>query len=387
MAENENNTVENTVDENVTKVDMSKFKSSDDDNVIKVDLSKPTTNETEETTADPAGVVGSDENADTTQEQEEVQPQGEVQEAEAPVLEEIVDEEVVTDTVEQPKQEVVEETPTIDLPENLQKLVEFMNDTGGSLEDYVRLNTDISKLDTSEVLDEYYKQTKSHLSADERSFLLEETFSYDEELDDPKDIKRKQIKLKEEAAKARKYLEDQKSNYYEDIKAGSKLTAEQQKAVDFFNRYNKDSEAQKAKAEASTKAFLQKTDNLFNQEFKGFDFKVGDKKFRYNVKNINEVKTTQSDLNNFINKFVGSDNQIQDAAGYHKSLFTAMNADAIAQHFYEQGKADAIKQSVADAKNVNTEARSSQGETNVGGVKVRVLGDNSSSLKFKIKKR
>lgn len=377
--------------DNVTKVNIDSSTKTPEDNVTKVNLDQPVTNETEETTADPAGVVGSDENTDTTQEQEEVQPQGEVQETETPVLEEITEEEVKQEVgqVEDAVEEAVAEAQATGkpLPENIQKLIDFMDETGGNLEDYVRLNTDISKLDTSDVLDEYYKQTKPHLSADERSFLLEETFSFDEELDDPKDIKRKKIKLKEEAAKARKYLEKQKATYYEDIKAGSKLTAEQQKAVDFFNRYNKDSEAQKAKTEANTKAFLQKTDNLFNQEFKGFDFNVGDKKFRYNVKNINEVKTAQSDLSNFINKFVGSDNQIQDAAGYHKSLFTAMNADAIAQHFYEQGKADAVKQSVADAKNVNTEARSSQGETNVGGVKVRVLGDNSNSLKFKIKKR
>ena len=395
MAEEVKDTTEKVVQEsNEGNVNESKFQSAGDDSIIKVDLSKPPTqetNETEETTADTTGVVGSDENTDTPQEQEEVQPQGEVQETETPILEEVTDEEVKV-KVEQVAEEVVEavaeaESTGKPLPENIQKLVDFMDDTGGSLEDYVRLNTDISKLDTSEVLDEYYRQTKSHLSADERNFLLEETFSYDEELDDPKDIKRKKISLKEEAAKARKYLEDQKSNYYEEIKAGSKLTTEQQKAVEFFNRYSKDSEAQEAQAEASTKAFLQKTDNLFNQEFKGFDFKVGDKKFRYNVKNINEVKTAQSDLNNFINKFVGGDNQIQDTAGYHKSLFTAMNADAIAQHFYEQGKADAVKQSVAEAKNVNTEARSSQGETNVGGIKVKVLGDNSSDFKFKIRKR
>ena len=373
--------------DNVTKVNIDSSTKTPEDNVTKVNLDQPVTNETEETTADPTGVVGSNENTDTPQEQEEVQPQGEVQETETPVLEEITEEEVkqVEDTVE----EVIAEAEATGkpLPENIQKLVNFMDETGGNLEDYVRLNADISKLDTTDVLDEYYKQTKPHLSADERSFLLEETFSFDEELDDPKDIKKKKIKLKEEAAKARKYLEKQKATYYEDIKAGSKLTAEQQKAVGFFNRYNKDSEAQKAKTESNTKAFLQKTDSLFNQEFKGFDFSVGDKKFRYNVKNINEVKTAQSDLSNFINKFVGSDNQIQDAAGYHKSLFTAMNADAIAQHFYEQGKADAVKHSVSNAKNVNTEARSSQGETNVGGIKVRVLGDSSNSLKFKIKKR
>jgi hypothetical protein len=377
----------------ITKVNLD----NQEPEIYKVDLDNPpnqeteeVTNETEETTTDPAGVVGSDENTEPTQEQEEVQPEAEVQETEAPVLEEVTEEEVQQE-VEQ-VQEVVEEAVAEaeatgrPLPENIQKLVDFMDETGGSLEDYVRLNTDISKLDTTDVLDEYYRQTKPHLSGEERSFLLDETFSYDEEVDDAKDIKRKKIKLKEEAAKARKYLEKQKATYYEEIKAGSKLTPEQQKAVDFFNRYNKDSKAQKEATELSTKAFRQRTDAVFNNDFKGFDFNVGDKKFRYNVKNTQEVKEIQSDLNNFVNKFVGKDNTIQDAKGYHKSLFAAMNADALAQHFYEQGKADAIKDAVAKGKNVNTDARQTFGETSVGGVKYRVLGDSSDDFKFKIRK-
>ena len=378
----------------VTKVNLG----SQEPEVYKVDLDNPPvqeteeqTNETEETAADPAGVVGSDENTGATEEQEEVQPEAEVQEAETPVLEEVTEEEVQAqvDQVEEVVEEAIAEAEATGkpLPENIQKLIDFMDDTGGDLEDYVRLNTDVSKLDTTDVLDEYYKQTKPHLSGEERSFLLDETFSYDEDIDDAKDIKRKKIALKEEAAKARKYLEKQKANYYEEIKAGSKLTTEQQKAVDFFNRYNKDSKAQQEATELSTKAFRQRTDAVFNNEFKGFDFNVGDKKYRYNVKNTDEVKTTQSDLNNFVNKFIGEDNTIKDAKGYHKSLFTAMNPDAIAKHFYEQGKADAIKQSVAEAKNVNTGARSSHGEVTAGGLKVRVLGDDTNSLKFKMKRK
>jgi len=377
----------------ITKANMG----STEPEIYKVDLDNPPvqeteeqTNETEETTADPAGVVGSNENPESTEEQKEVQSEGEVQEAETPVLEEVTEEEVQqkVEAVEEQVEEAIAEAEATGkpLPENIQKLVDFMDETGGNLEDYVRLNTDISKLDTTDVLDEYYRQTKPHLSGEERSFLLDETFSYDEEMDDAKDVKRKKIALKEEAAKARKYLEDQKKVYYEDIKAGSKLTKEQQKAIDFFNRYNKDSEDQRKATEITTKAFRQRTDAVFNKGFKGFDFNVGDKKFRYNVKNTQEVKDTQSDLNNFVNKFIGKDNTIQDAAGYHKSLFTAMNADAIAQHFYEQGKADAIKDTVAKGKNINTDARKTHGETSVGGVKYRVLGDSSKDFKFKIRK-
>tara|TARA_E500000305_G_scaffold97978_1_gene89293 strand:+ start:1625 stop:2752 length:1128 start_codon:yes stop_codon:yes gene_type:complete len=373
--------------EEVTKVNMGSIEPE----IYKVDLDNPPTNETKETAADPAGVVGSDENPDTTEKQEEVQPEAEVQEAEAPVLEEVIDE-PTAEKVEQ-VEEVVEEAVAEakesgkPLPDNIQKLVDFMQETGGNLEDYVRLSTDVSKLDNSDVLDEYYKQTKPHLSSEERNFLLEETFGFDEEVDEAKDVRKKKIALKEEVAKAKEHLEGQKEKYYNEIKAGSNLTTEQQKAVDFFNRYNKDSEAQQKATEVTTKAFQQRTDAVFNEEFKGFDFNVGDKKFRYNVKNTNEVKETQSDLNNFVNKFIGKDNTIQDAKGYHKSLFAAMNADALAQHFYEQGKADAVKDTVAKGKNVNTEARQTHGETSVGGVKYKVLGDSSKDFKFKIKNK
>ena len=390
MAENENNVVENTAEENVTKVDMSKFKSFDDDNVIKVDLSKPITNETEETTADPAGVVGSDENADTPQEQEEVQPQGEVQEADTPVLEEVDDvEDKTVEEVQQEVQQAVTDSITTGkpIPEKIQKLIDFMNDTGGDLSDYVNLNRDISKLDDSEILDEYYRATKPHLNSTERNFLLEDRFSYDEDVDDDKTIRSKKIALKEQVAEAKAYLDGQKSRYYEEIKAGSRLTPEQQKAMDFFNRYNKESEKNKKILDSNKNHFIQQTNNVFSDKFKGFDYNVGDKKYRFNVKNVDNVKQNQSDIRNFVGKYLDENNKMKDAAGYHKSLFTAMNADAIAKHFYEQGKADAIKDSVAKAKNIDVNPRSTHGEVNTGGIKVRVLGDDSNSLKFKMKKR
>ena len=376
--------------DNVTKVNLGSS-NNEEPEVYKVDLTKPPVSETEETTTDPAGVVGGDENTGPTEEQEEVQPQAEVQEAEAPVLEEVVDQvvedkvEAVTETVEEVIAEAKETGKA--LPEGIQKLVDFMADTGGDINDYVRLNTDVSKLDPTDALDEYYKQSKPHLSPEERSFLLEEKFGFDEDVDSDRDIKKKKIALKEEVANARKHLEKQKDKYYNEIKAGSNLSTEQQEAIDFFNRYSEDSAAQKETTEATTKAFRQRTDAVFGEEFKGFDFNVGDKKFRYNVKNKTEVKETQSDLSNFVNKFVGEDNTIQDAAGYHKSLFAAMNADALAQHFYEQGKADAIKGAVAQGKNVNTEARQTHGEAQVGGVKYKVLGDSSRDFKLRIKNK
>ena len=394
MAENENNVVEETTDQEVTKVEKPKFESEGDDSVIKVDLSKPPTPKTDETTeteADPTRVVGSDENADTPQEQEEVQPQGEVQENELPVLEEVTEEEIQeeVEAVEEKVEEAIAEAEATGkpLPDNIQKLIDFMDETGGDIQDYVELNRDLSKLDDADILDEYFRTTKPHLDASERNFLLEEKFSYDEETDDEKTIRSKKIALKEQVAEAKAYLDRQKSKYYEDIKAGSRLTSEQQKAIDFFNRYNKESEENKKLTDTSKKVFTQKTNNLFSDKFKGFEYNVGDKSYRFNVKNVKDVKETQSDLNNFIQKYLDKDNLLSDAKGYHKSLFTAMNADAVAKHFYEQGKADAIKSTVASGKNINLDPRGTHNEVQAGGMKVKVLGDDSNSLKFKFKKR
>jgi len=378
-------------DENVVKVDKSKFESAEDDSVIKVDLSKPPTpkeeNEIKEDNADDSGVVAESEDAEPTQEQEEVQPEAEAQEA--PALEEITEdstEEEVAEVEEQIEEAVAEAEATGEpLPENIQKLMDFMKETGGDLNDYVKLNQDYSKLEDSDLLYEYYKQTKPHLNSEEINFMLEDKFSWDEEEDEEIDIRRKKLALKEQVANAKSHLDGQKSKYYEDIKAGSKLTNEQQKAVDFFNRYNKESEATQKTVKKNSDIFTQKTDNVFNDKFKGFEYNVGDKKYRFNVNNAEEVKNTQSDINNFTKKFLDKNNTLSDAKGYHKSLYTAMNADAVAKHFYEQGKADAMKNSVANAKNVDMNPRQSHGKIETSGMKFKVLGDNSSDFKFKIK--
>jgi len=334
-------------------------------------------------------VAPKSEDADTAKKQEEVQPEAEAQEES--VLEEIIDEEV-KEEVEEVKEEVEEAVAEAEktgepLPENIQKLIDFMKETGGDLNDYVKLNQDYSKLDDQNLLYEYYKQTKPHLNNEEINFLMEDQFSYDEEVDDERDIRRKKLALKEQVASAKSHLDGQKSKYYEDIKAGSKLTTEQQKAVDFFNRYNKESEETKKLQKTNTDVFTQKTNQVFNEKFKGFEYNVGDKKYRFNVKNAEEVKNTQSDINNFTKKFLDKNSTLSDAKGYHKSLYTAMNADTIAKHFYEQGKADAMKDSMAKAKNVNMDPRQSHGQIEAGGIKVRVLGEDSSDFKFKIKNR
>ena len=388
-------TVEQKKDDNVTKVNISN-ETKQEDNITKVNLDKPPTpkeekNETKEETKEDntndSGVAAESENAEPTQEQEEVQPEAETQEA--PTLEEITEdstEEEVAEVEEQIEEAVAEAESTGEpLPDNIQKLVDFMKETGGDINDYVKLNQDYSKLNDNDVLYEYYRQTKPHLTNEEINFLMEDSFSYDEEEDEEREIRRKKLALKEQVASARSHLDGQKSKYYEEIKAGSKLTSEQQKAVDFFNRYNKESEASEKIVKKNSEIFAQKTNQVFNDKFKGFEYNVGDKKYRFNVNNAEEIKNTQSDINNFTKKFLDKNSTLSDAKGYHKSLFTAMNADAIAKHFYEQGKADAMKDSVAKAKNVNMNPRQSHGTVEAGGIKVRVLGEDSSDFKFKIK--
>jgi hypothetical protein len=397
MEEKLEEVVEETTQPTVETVEETKFESADDDSVIKIDLSKPPTpkeeqkDETKEDNPDDKGVVAVDDNADTTEKQEEVQPEKQAQE-ETPVLEEITEEEVkdeATELTEELMDAKIEEVETgKKLPENLQKVVDFMEDTGGTLEDYVRLNQDYTSYDDMTVLREYYKQTKSHLTSDEIEFLIDDSFSYDEDTDEDRDIKKKKIALKEQVASAKTHLDGQKSKYYEEIKAGSKLTQEQQKAVNFFNRYNKESEADNKAAEKGKSVFLQKTNDVFSNDFKGFDFKVADKKYRFNVKNVDQVKSSQSDISNFISKFTDKENGLMsDAKGYHKSLYAAMNPDALANHFYEQGKADALKDSVAKSKNVSMTPRQSFSSDNTSGPKVRVLGDDSPDFKFKIKNK
>jgi len=360
--------------------------------ITKVDLSKPPkTEETDADTKQEATDVVEDKQTEPLQEVVEEVPQEQtaVSDEETPIIEEVTEEEQkeveeVTEEIEEAVSEA--EATGKPVPEKIQKLMDFMEETGGDLQDYVKLNRDYSKDSDMNVLQEYYKQTKPHLTSDEVDFLMEDKFSFDQEEDDEKEIRKKKIALKEQVADARAHLDRQKSKYYEEIKSGAKLTTEQQKAIDFFNRYNKESEKTRKTTEANKNTFLKKTDQVFNDKFKGFEYNVGEKKYRFNVKNTNEVKQTQSDINNFVKKFLNKNQAMEDAKGYHKSLFTAMNADAIASHFYEQGKADAVKERVAKDKNITINPRQSHGEIKTGPT-VRVLGENSNDFKFKIRNK
>jgi hypothetical protein len=384
MEEKENvveETTQDTVEQTVENVDQpvkeEKPKTPlNEDGDYKVDLSNTKTKEN-----------AIRENEEQDDEKSSQEKQEKTQEKEEVILEEVTDEEPkpVKKEVEETVQK--EQTPGMELPENIEKLVEFMNETGGTIEDYVKLNTDYSNFDDNNLLKEYYQKTKPHLSSDEVSFLIEDNFSFDEEVDAERDVKRKKLAYKEAVAEAKQHLEGLKGKYYEELKLGSKLTQQQQKAINFFDRYNKEQvQANELKQQAKT-VFNKETDKVFNEDFKGFDFQVGDKKYRYNVKDMQGVKDDQSDFVTYLKPWISPQNTLQNASDYHKTLFAGKNADAIATHFYEQGKADAVKNMTTQAKNINMDGRKTDsGVVDTGGIKVKAIsGDDSSKLKFKLK--
>jgi len=384
----ENQNVPEEVVENVVESPVSL-----DDGVIKVnlgELNKPKEDAIPEQEAN-ASDVPVEQPKDESNSEEVVQEVREpVQNEEQSVLEEITEEEVqeqAGDLQDNIVEAIEEQRETgVELPENIQKVVDFMNETSGTLEDYVKLNKNYEDLDESQLLREYYANTKPHLDEEDIDFMMEDNFLYDEDLDEERDIRRKKLARREELAKAKNHLTGLKDKYYQEIKGGSRLAPEQKKAVDFFNRYTKENEAATRLAEKQSQTFLKKTENVFNNDFKGFDYQVGDKKFRFKVKDAPTIKETQSDINNFVKKFLDKDNQMSDAAGYHKGLFTAMNADSIANHFYEQGKADAMKTSMSNSKNVQMGARGVHEDVKTSnGWAVRSVDSGGSDSKLKIK--
>jgi hypothetical protein len=372
------------------KVDLSKKPEEiqETGDTIKVDL-------TEKKEEDAVQIDTTDESNATVGESEDPQSGEKVveevraseEEVEEPVIQEINEQEVQeqSEALQEQVEEAVQESQDTaePLPENIQKAVDFMNETGGTLEDYVRLNADYSNVDNDTLLREYYRQSKPHLDSEDVGILLED-FTWDEELDDQKDIRKKKIAYKEEVAKAKGFLEGLKDKYYDEIKLRPGVTQEQQKAVDFFNRYSEEQQTIKQR----TEDFQGRTKNYFNEDFKGFDFKLGEKQFRYGLKDNSSVANQQSDISNFIKKFLNDKGEVSDLSGYHKALYVANNPDKVINHFYEQGRADAVRDLTAKSKNISNEPRATQsGDVFINGLKVKsVSGADSSKLKIKTKR-
>ena len=320
---------------------------------------------------------------DSTEVGEPVQKSDETTEGFHPI-QEVTEEEVKQVKAEVKEAKRDEQVLGKQLPENVEKLVSFMEDTGGTVEDYVRSNADYSNIDETALLKEYYKKNKPHLDSDDINLILED-YQWDEDIHEEKEIRKKKLAFKEEVAKARTYLDELKGKYYDEIKLRPGVTQEQQKAMDFFNRYNK----QQEQAEQMHTEFKQRTKELFGENFKGFDFEVGGKKYKYNIQNRDAVAENQSNIENLIGKFLDADGNVVDPSGYHKAMYAAENVDKIATHFYEQGKADAVKDVVKSSKNLSdVKAREGNtGEVFVGGFKVKsISGADSTKLKIKTRK-
>ena len=359
-----------------SKPKMKKFNKNSGE-VTKVDLSKPT--------QEVAKVVIPNEEVAKVVLQEPLEEIKPVLEEIAEEIKEVEDEPTMigeTKTKDFEPEEITAETAL--LPENIEKLVSFMRDTGGNIEDYVRLNADYSTVDETVLLKEYYRKSKPHLNEDEISFLMEDKFSYDEDIDDDRDIRFKKLAIKEEVAQARSFLEQTKSKYYDEIKLRPGVTQKQQKAIDFFDRYNQDQKV----AEQQHSDFKSKTNKYFSDDFKGFDFDVSGKKFRYGVQDPGKVAEDQSNINNFVRKFLDDKGNVTDEKGYHKALYMASNADTIINHFYEQGKSDATKQIITSSKNPSLDVRQpAQNSGFINGIKAKVLSqDGRDSSKLSIKK-
>ncbi len=372
-----------TPESNVTKVSMKEPLIETEPEVTKVVIKQEDNAIHTQETNDSNVVVQEQENSSNSEGVvEEVRTTEE--ELDSPI--QLVDstEEQVSQTVAEYKEAVRDEKVLgKPLPENIEKLVTFMEETGGDINDYVRLNADYSTVDNNTLIREYYKQTKPYLEGEDIDLMLED-FSYDEDIDEQRDIRKKKLAFKEEVAKARNFLEETKSKYYDEIKLRPGVTQDQQKATDFFNRYNEEQKAGKAKHSE----FLKRTNELLTDDFKGFDFNVGESKFRYSVKNPQKVAEAQSDISNFIGTFLNDKGEVKDTKGYHKALYAARNADTIAQHFYEQGKADAVRDVMVKSKNISTEPRkTSGGDVFINGLKVKAIsGADSTKLKVKTRK-
>jgi len=358
------------------------------DGPIKVDLTKKQEDAVPEQKPESSVLESVDKSKEAGQEAKvELQSVGEGNKEETPIIQEITEEEVQEKSeklVDQFNDAIdVQQQKGKPLPENVEKLVAFMEETGGNIEDYVRLNADYSNVSETALLREYYSKTKPYLDAEDVNLLLED-FSWDEELDDERDIRKKKLAYKEEVGKARNFLDGLKGKYYDEIKLRPGVTQEQQKAVDFFNRYNEEQRMRTQQHET----FKNQTKQMFSNEFKGFDFNLGEKKFRYGIQNPSQVAETQSDINNIVGKFLDKNGNVTDPAGYLKAMYAAMNADKLASHFYEQGKADATKEIIASSKNPSTgEARKAPESVYINGLKVKAIsGQDSSKLKIKTKR-
>jgi hypothetical protein len=270
-----------------------------------------------------------------------------------------------------------------ELPEDVKKLMEY------GVDNYIKINKDWDNASSTETLKEYYKQTKPHLDDADIEYLLEEEYSFDEDIDDDRDIKRKQVALKEELFRAKSYLNNLKEQYKVDLGSNATdVTEDYKKAFNFYQEYEAQSKQAEQINQAKAKVFDEKTSQLFSNEFKGFEFNLGDKKQVYKPKDVNETKTIQSNISDVIKQHLDENGVLKDAHSYHKALAMFRDPDGFAKFFYEQGKADSTNNVIKGMKNIDMNVRDSKEVTdNSDGPRMRVISEDGFESGLRIKKR
>lgn len=339
--------------------------------------------ETEEVPVQPE--AGSSEEVRTGLQEEEPAPLELVQEETTPEVTEPVAEESAIQKVEA-EDEV--QTVVNNMPEGIDKFVEFMQDTGlegmEAMQQYLSLNQDVENMDQVTLLTEFYKAEKPFLTEEQIRTQLNRKYSYDPNSATEQEIEDKNIALQEELYKAKQFMGDRKEKYYSDLKLRQQrsLPPEAAEAVEFYSNYNKQQE-ETAKTYSTIKNQI---DQVFHDEFKGFDFKVGESKYRFKVNDLDKQKENHKDFSKVFGGFLNEDGTLKDAIGYNKALFAAQNADKLAQHFYEQGRADAVKDAAKKSKNIDMDVRQDNSAVvTPSGTKVRVIsGENKANFKPKM---
>jgi|TARA_R110002167_G_scaffold87041_1_gene235533 hypothetical protein len=267
-----------------------------------------------------------------------------------------------------------------DLPEDVSKYLKYKQETGRGINDFYKLQKDIDSMEDNAILANYYESTEDGLDSEDIQDIISDKFSFDEDLDDEKDIRKIKLAKKRELSKAKKFLNEQKDKYKVPLESSRDGLSEDQ--VDDLDAYKKYIEESKSIEELNKKRynyFLDKTESVFNNEFKGFEFSVGDKNISFKPGDAQELKNVQSDVNNFVNKFMDNDGLINDPVGYHKAFSVAMNPDKFAKHFYEQGVAATVDNVSRKSKNINMDVRQQSQSVSKNGITIRPMGSSSDS--------
>jgi hypothetical protein len=275
------------------------------------------------------------------------------------------------------------------LPDEVSKYLDFKKETGRGFEDFIKANKNYDNLEDDQILKEYYSLTESDLDSEDIEYLMEDKFGYDEDVDDDRDIKKKNISKKRELAIAKKYLSKLSETYKTPLESsGGSYSEEQLKEINAYKEYVQKAQTEVESNKRKSEYFQKKTDEVFNSEFKGFEFKVGDKNVIYSSGDANEIKSKQVNVQSFINQYIGEDGLVNDAQGWHKALNAAMNPDKLAQYFYEQGKADAIGDVSKKSKNINMSLRQTPQSSPQQGFQARAVNtDSGRGLRIRSKNK